>query len=258
MILRRLGNKQRIAERIIQFFPKHDIYVEPFFGAGGIFFNKPKVKSNIVNDLDSEVFNLWQIVSDKEKYKELKRQLYIMPVSEDLFNYWKTHKETDPYRKAVRLLFFAHSTYLTKGTTFLVKARDNSKKVIYDKIDKVHKLLFDVIIANMDFRKFINSLSFRSVDDRTNTFIYCDPPYLSTKTTYESFTEQDTVDLFDCLEKTKCKFAVSEFNHPFILEQAKTRNLNVIYIGERVNLKNRRTEILVTNFKNETTLFNKI
>ena len=43
---------------------------------------------------------------------------------------------------------------------------------------------------------------------------------------------------------------MSEFDHPFILEQAKERNLNVIIIGERGNLKNFRTEILVTNYQN--------
>jgi len=36
---------------------------------------------------------------------------------------------------------------------------------------------------------------------------------------------------------------------------SKQRNLNVIIIGERQNLKNRRTEILVTNYKNNPTLF---
>ena len=49
---------------------------------------------------------------------------------------------------------------------------------------------------------------------------------------------------------------MSEFDHPFILKQAKERNLNVIEIGERQNLKNRRTEILVTNYKtNQLNLF---
>ena len=48
---------------------------------------------------------------------------------------------------------------------------------------------------------------------------------------------------------------MSEFNHPFILEQAKERNLNVITIGERQNLKNRRTEILITNYEQQPTLF---
>ena len=49
MILRRLGNKQAIAEKIQTYFPAHKIYIEPFFGAGGMFFNKRKAKYNIVN-----------------------------------------------------------------------------------------------------------------------------------------------------------------------------------------------------------------
>ena len=60
MILRRLGNKKKIAKKIQAYFPPHKIYIEPFFGAGGMFFNKPKAKYNIVNDLDSDVFNLFQ------------------------------------------------------------------------------------------------------------------------------------------------------------------------------------------------------
>lgn len=43
---------------------------------------------------------------------------------------------------------------------------------------------------------------------------------------------------------------MSEFNHPFILDQAKERGLNVNIIGERQNLKNRRIEILITNYQN--------
>lgn len=41
MILRRLGNKKSIAHKIIPYFPEHKIYIEPFFGSGGMFFNKP-------------------------------------------------------------------------------------------------------------------------------------------------------------------------------------------------------------------------
>jgi len=50
MILRRLGNKKKIAHKIQAHFPEHKIYIEPFFGAGGMFFNKPKAKYNIVNN----------------------------------------------------------------------------------------------------------------------------------------------------------------------------------------------------------------
>lgn len=79
MILRRLGNKKKIAHKIIQYFPPHKIYIEPFFGAGGMFFNKPKVKYNFLNDLDSDVFNLFQVVTDKNKNKEFLKMFENMP-----------------------------------------------------------------------------------------------------------------------------------------------------------------------------------
>jgi DNA adenine methylase len=48
---------------------------------------------------------------------------------------------------------------------------------------------------------------------------------------------------------------MSEFDNEFILNQAKERGLNVIYIGERRNLKKSRTEILITNYEKQKSLF---
>src|SRR6266496_430535 len=102
MILRRLGNKSKMAKTIVPYFPKHSIYIEPFFGAGGMFFNKPKVKYNIVNDLDGDVFNLFQIVTNRKD--ELIEQFEIMPIHSDLLAYWKENKEPEPLRRALRFL----------------------------------------------------------------------------------------------------------------------------------------------------------
>jgi DNA adenine methylase len=75
------------------------------------------------------------------------------------------------------------------------------------------------------------------------------PPYVGVGGNYSNhFIEQDSLDLFECLKNRGCKWAMSEFDNPFILKQAKKRNLNVIEIEERVNLKNKRTEILITNY----------
>jgi DNA adenine methylase len=87
-------------------------------------------------------------------------------------------------------------------------------------------------------------------NDEIKTLIYCDPPYLETNNNYsESFTKEDSKDLFECLIATGCKFAISEFNNPIILDLAKQHNLEVITIGERQNLKNRRTEVLIVNYE---------
>jgi DNA adenine methylase len=254
MILKRLGNKNNIAKEIQKHFPPHKIYIEPFFGAGGMFFNKPKAKYNIVNDLDSDVFNLFDVVMNQKE--ELEKAFYMMPIHSDLLDYWKENKETDPIKKALSFLLSSNMTWLGIGDK-IHTALKNHKKPFEENIDKTNEMLKDVIFNNLDVVDFFKNISFRGIDEINKTLIYCDPPYLGTNDNYSnSFTEEQSKELFDTLEDTGCKFAMSEFDHPFILEQANERNLNVIIIGERQNLKNRRTEILITNYKdNQQKLF---
>ena len=218
-----------------------------------MFFNKPKTKYNLLNDLDSNVFNLFDIVSNRKD--ELEQQFKIMPIHSDLIKYWNKNEEIEPIRKALRFLLLSNFVMNGRGTSVRL-CSENGSSLILESLPKIHEMLFGCHFANMDFRKFIKSIADRSGSDSENIFIYCDPPYLGTADNYENgFKEQDSLDLFDVLIEKGYKFAMSEFNNPFILEQAKQRNLNVIIIGERQNLKNRRTEILVTNYKNNPTLF---
>ena len=247
MILRRLGNKKKIAKEIQKYFPPHKIYIEPFFGAGGMFFNKPKAKYNIVNDLDSDVFNLFQVVMNQKE--ELEKAFYMMPIHSDLLDYWKNNEETEPIKKAIRFLFLSNLTVSGYGASLRINA-NRSKDYFYKYLDSTFDKMYEVQLTNCCFSKFFSKYQIKK-EEESKTLIYCDPPYLETGNNYSnSFTEEQSNELFDTLEETKCKFAMSEFDHTFILEQAKQRNLNVIIIGERQNLKNRRTEILVTNYKN--------
>jgi len=255
MILLRLGNKKRIAMDIQKYFPQHKIYIEPFFGAGGMFFNKPKVKHNIVNDLDADVFNLYQVVlNQKEDLMELYK---ITPYHSDLSKYWSKHKEDEPLKKAMRFLFLSNFVLNGRGYNLSYGAAACGRRTTEDfkiLLDKTFDLISGVQFMNVDFRKFFNNFQIRETEEQH--FIYCDPPYLGTGDNYShSFTEQDSSDLFNLLIQSKCKFAVSEFDHPFIIEQAQKNGLNTIIIGERQNLKNRRTEILITNYENVPTLF---
>lgn len=255
MILRRLGNKKKIARKIQAHFPPHKIYIEPFFGAGGMFFNKPKAKYNIVNDLDSDVFNLFMVVMNRKE--ELLEAFKMMPIHQDLLEYWKKNKETDEIKKALRFLFLSNCSYLGKQDCIVYKASSNEKDIVYDNIDSIYDYLDGVKFNNTNFDLFLNKISFPKKDfgkpskQKEDAFIYADPPYLGTTDTYSnSFTQEDSMRLFDVLQDTGCKWCMSEFDHPFILKQAKQRGLNVIVIGERNNLKNRRTEIIVTNYEN--------
>lgn len=252
MILHIRGAKTDIAKKITPYFPPHKTYMEPFFGAGGMFFNKPKAQYNLLNDIDSEVFNVFMvIVNDRKKLEAFIKEI---PIHSDLLSYWKLNEETDIIKKAARFLFLSNCSLYGDQGTLLTRHNQNITKVMIDNIYLSYKYLYGCTFTNWDFRKFIAKISFHPNNlkkELSETFIYADPPYLETRGIYsDHFTKQDSLDLFDCLENKGCKWAMSEFDNPFILKQAKKRNLNVIEIGERGNIKNKRMEILITNYKN--------
>lgn len=171
-----------------------------------------------------------------------------MPIHSDLLDYWKKNKETDDVLKALRFLFLSNLTFLGKGDTLKIGACSH-KQPFYKYIDKTFEMLEGVQFMNKDFEKFFKSYE-NKLEDKAKTFIYCDPPYLGTGNNYSNgFTEEDSVRLFNCLEQTGCKFGMSEFDNPFILEQAKERGLYIHYLEERRNLGNRRVEVYICNYK---------
>lgn len=264
MILTRLGNKRRMANKLYGLFPQHKIRIITFFGAGGDYFGMPKPKHCIANDLDSNVFNLFQVVSNQKE--QLIEAFIKMPIHNDLFKYWKKNIEVEPVKKAIRFLFLSNFSYMGKMDTLAFKSRDETKDVFIKGIERTFETIKNVKFNNCDFRKFLNDISFVDIDygkpsgERKSTFIYNDPPYLGTTDTYydsEKWCNKDVCDLMDINISLNCKFAISEFDNDFVIQEAKRRNLNIINIGERQNMKNRRTEILITNYnlKQELTLF---
>lgn len=171
-----------------------------------------------------------------------------MPIHQDLWDHWKQNKETDPIKRAIRFLFLSNYGFLGKPNTLRFN-NGNTSKILYENIARTNEFIFGCEFMNCDFREIFKKVSFKSERERQNTFIYCDPPYLETANNYtQGFTEKDCSDLFDVLQSSGVLFAYSEFDHPMILEQAKAHNLELIIIGERKNIGNRRTEVLVTNY----------
>lgn len=257
MILRRNGNKSQLAAKILPHFPNHKNYIEMFFGAGGMFFNKPKAKYNFLNDVDNDVFNLFMVV--KNNREELYKRVLEMPIHASLMKYWKKQQETDPIWKAVRFLFISNFTYLSKGYNIKFTA-DNSKQILLDRIEPTFQYMSDAKFMCVDFREVLKQISFQDKSQlctKGHSFIYDDAPYYGTDGwyTHNSNEVEDITDHMNVLVESEIKFAMSEFDNELILDMASDRKLNVITIGERRNLKNRRTEILLTNYSLTKTLF---
>lgn len=253
MILTRLGNKRRMKPELINNFPQHRMRIELFFGAGGSFFSLPKPKYAIVNDLDDEVINLYLVIqNDLEAFR---REIEIVPLTESLIKYWKKNREIDPVRKALRFLFLSNFTYMGKGDTLRL-GLDNAKQSILNNLTKTFEIMQDVKIMNRDFRDVLPKISFsKGLNDKSSCFVYLDPIYYETEHYYNvpKWTKDDSIDCLDIVQNCGIKSAMSEFNHPFIVKEAKARGLNIIGLKDRANIKNRKLEILITNYSN--TLF---
>lgn len=249
MILTRPGNKRQMALQLQGHFPKHRMRIELFFGAGGSFFYLPEPKYAILNDYDDDVTNLYKVLLDQKE--ELIKQILVMPISESLVDYWKSNIETEPMKKALRFLLLSNFTYMGKGDTLRL-GLDNAKKSLTKYIEPTFLKLQNAKITNDDFRNVIDKISFsETLITKEEAFVYLDPVYLDTTHTYKvpTWTEKDTKDCFKLMANCGIKAAMSEFNHEKVLDYASDYKMNTINLKNRNNLKNKRIEILITNFE---------
>lgn len=263
--IRRLGKKTnpKIRNKIISYFPFHTTYLEPFWGGGGMFFNKERAKYNFLNDLDGDVYNAFVVIS--ERRAELVNYLELVPYGTDVFGYFKRLKTTDPVKKCAKFLILSAWGYMgTPGTCKF--GLENSKKNLIAEIEKTYRSLVggENRFLNCDFRKFFKQINFKHEtekcdckDDKETAFAYLDPPYLGTANNYDTpvWAELDVIDLMDIMQNFGMKMAMSEFDHPFVIAEAEKRGFTVIYLGERQNMKNVRQEILILNYEVTTKLF---
>lgn len=100
------GSKWNIANHLVDLIPEHHSYVEPFFGSGAVLFTKIPSAIETVNDLDSDVTNLFQCI--REDAEHLARIVMLTPFSREEYDFQfkdnKKAEQTDPFIKAAEFL----------------------------------------------------------------------------------------------------------------------------------------------------------
>lgn len=175
------GSKWSIAEWIINFFPEHHSYLEPFFGSGAVLFNKARSNIETVNDMDGNVTNLFECI--REDPEKLARSIFLTPYSRQIYE--KAFKEvsTDKYEAALNFyirLNMGHGFRTTGekvGWKNDVQGRERSYASqdwcgLPEKIMQAAERLRGVQIENRPAADLIPRFNFQKV------LIYCDPPYM--------------------------------------------------------------------------------
>ena len=62
-----------LSKLIISLIPKHNLYCEPFFGGGAIFFAKEPSNLEVINDTNGELINFYKVI--KTKFKKLENEI---------------------------------------------------------------------------------------------------------------------------------------------------------------------------------------
>lgn len=222
-IIKYPGSKWRIAKWIINFFPEHHSYLEPFFGSGAVLFTKSRSNIETVNDLNGDVVNLFEWI--KRDPERLAREIYFTPYARDVYEaaYSRQYDETDKFQRAVdfyvRMMMGRgfRCTGEKVGWKNDVQGREksyaanqwcNAPEVILEASDRLR----GVQIENRPALELIRRFNY------PNVLIYADPPYmLSTrhgKQYAAEMTDADHVELLETLLKHKGPVLVSGYRHP--------------------------------------------
>ena len=80
-----MGGKRRLAAQILPQFATHTCYVEAFAGAGALFFAKEPAQTEVLNDLNGELVNLYRVV--QHHLEEFVRQFKWALTSREIYKW---------------------------------------------------------------------------------------------------------------------------------------------------------------------------
>lgn len=229
-LLRYFGGKWRLSRWIIAAFPPHTVYVEPYGGGASVLLRKDRVHTEIYNDLNQEIFNLFDVLrNDKDKLKE---QIELTPFSRDEFvrAYQITNDSIEQARRTLVRSAMGFASQATSGqrsgfrsalrTNYKLPAhRWSSMSVL---IDQVSNRMSGVVLENKE------ALEVMKQHDGPETLFYVDPPYVSeTRSTnyknvykHEMSAEQH-VEMLECLNGLEGAVVLSGYRNKLYEEHLK-------------------------------------
>ena len=255
------GGKYELSKILVPLIPHHQRYIEVFAGGLSMFFRKTKAKWNVLNDIDSNIVNLYMCVL--EKHDELVENLFWLPKSRELFLDFreeiKENKKIEiPDPKQAAKYFYCIRNSFNKLVHTPFSMNKDMKKNWDEEFRYSRRSLGGATIENLDFETL-----FDKYEPRKDDYWYLDPPYIiaTEKGSYymNNFTVEDHTRLRDCvnrIDEAGGKFMVSYDYREEVKELYKNYNiktLNLKYSGATKKARDKeRKEYIIMNYEPET------
>ena len=216
------GSKNKIAMKLCNDLPPHYCWVEMFCGSAALTLAKPPAPIEIINDIDSEIINVFKQL--RNNHEELCRLISLTPYSRLEFE--KSRKQNDNDSKleearkfliqammAINGVFgkerggFSYSqSYSRNGKD----ARVNRWYNLPERLTNVVERLRSVRVENKDALKLMKMFL-----NRPATLVYLDPPYFVDRTkgyNNDANNESFHLELLTLANKAKCMVFISGYS----------------------------------------------
>lgn len=262
------GGKRYLMPEIKKRLPKYKSYCEPFLGGGAVLFNL-QPKNAIVNDLNSEIINVYKIIKTdvnsliKELSKHKNDSDYFYRIRE-LDRTSSKYASLSDVKKAARIIFLNKTCF---NGLFRVNSQGqfNTPFGRYKNPNYINK---EVLLAVSEFlnenKVSIMNKSFEELLSKIkkDTFVYLDPPYdpvsdTSSFTGYNlgGFGKEEQIKLknfCDEIGKKGAKFMLSNSATDFIKGLYSDYNIDIVKVPRTINAdaskRGKIDEVLITNY----------
>lgn len=248
---------------ILPLIPPHRIYVEPYFGGGSIFFAKGPSFLEVINDINDNVINFYQVL--KNDFSALRKEVEASLMSESLHKKaYKIYQKPKGHLKIKRAWAFWYVTNFSfankpGGGWKFDNGTDGSHtgRQCSNRRNGFKKYAGRLDTVQISCRDALDIIHYR---DHVDTFFYLDPPYPnSDQGHYKGYTENDLEKLLEILESVQGKFMLSNYHSELINDYMVRNDWTVHEFDMRLSAPRkkeaRKREILIMNYKPTPKLF---
>lgn len=169
----RVGGKSKTCHAIAQYIPDHDTYVEPFIGGGSVFLAKPKSTVEVINDVDTDIYDMW---NDLPHVRPIDfAEVMNRGTSEEhraKFNEYMTNSPSDPHERFLRNIYISVNTYCCNRRSYVRHMGARQYKCMkLGRLAEYQDRTKDVVKHNEDWKTVVAKY------DSPTTLFYFDPPY---------------------------------------------------------------------------------